>query len=290
MPVDPDVCLYHDPCQDGFTAAWAVWRRFGDSVRYIPVNYRQDPPPGLLDLHVVIVDFSYKAPEMRAIARIAASVTVLDHHETAEKELTPLLLDGTVQGAFDMKRSGAMMAWRWAHPHSRVPALVRYVQDRDLWRFELSGSRGVAAAIFSHPYEFRVWDVLAQRCEENPHGLMLEGDAIQRARKKEIAETVAATTQWIQLGGFRVPAANLPKAWGSEACDDLAANQPFAAYYFDRADGRREFGLRSRPGGAVTAENVAAIAEQYGGGGHANAAGFIVQGGWLGDASGVPRS
>ena len=40
----PDVCIYHSPCQDGFGAAWAVWRRYGDAVRYVPGVHGADVP------------------------------------------------------------------------------------------------------------------------------------------------------------------------------------------------------------------------------------------------------
>ena len=56
---------------------------------------------------------------------------------------------------------------------------------------------------------------------------------------------------------------------------------PFAAIYFDTADGKRKWSLRGR--GNV---DVSALAKQFGGGGHHNAAGFTTDaGGWalLGD-------
>jgi nanoRNase/pAp phosphatase (c-di-AMP/oligoRNAs hydrolase) len=51
----------------------------------------------------------------------------------------------------------------------------------------------------------------------------------------------------------------------------MCAGEPFAACYWDTPDGRF-FSLRSSDAG----EDVSAIAQQYGGGGHRNAAGFSV--------------
>ena len=31
MNGDPDLCIYHGNCADGFTSAWAVWRRYADT-------------------------------------------------------------------------------------------------------------------------------------------------------------------------------------------------------------------------------------------------------------------
>jgi hypothetical protein len=33
------LCIYHGNCADGFTAAWAVWRRFGE-FDYFPGIYQ----------------------------------------------------------------------------------------------------------------------------------------------------------------------------------------------------------------------------------------------------------
>ena len=62
----------------------------------------------------------------------------------------------------------------------------------------------------------------------------------------------------------------------SEGANQLAQNAPFAAAYYDRADGR-VFSLRS------VGIDVSEIAARYGGGGHHHAAGFQAEHGWEGD-------
>ena len=74
-----------------------------------------------------------------------------------------------------------------------------------------------------------------------------------------------------EVGGHKVPVAN-GTVFFSEVGEELCKaypEAPFAAYYMDRADGKRQWGLRSRTG-----FDVSAIAKQYGGGGHQAAAGF----------------
>ena len=29
----PDICIYHGGCDDGFGAAWAVWKRWPDAAQ-----------------------------------------------------------------------------------------------------------------------------------------------------------------------------------------------------------------------------------------------------------------
>ena len=82
----PDICIYHGNCADGFGAAWAVWKRFGDAVEFVPGVYGQEPP-AVGGKHVLMVDFSYKRSVLGRMACSAASIVILDHHKTAEADL-----------------------------------------------------------------------------------------------------------------------------------------------------------------------------------------------------------
>lgn len=293
----PDICIYHGNCADGFTAAWAVWKRWPD-IEFVPGVYGE-APPDVSGKHVLIVDYSYKRPVLAAMGRDAASITILDHHKTAQEDLAPfsrpdlLPMDDLadvcqfagvfpIQARFDVEKSGAMLAWEYCHPGAPIPALVRYVEDRDLWRFTLPGCRAVAAELFSRPYDFGTWSVAAQSLDD-PEGLITRikmGEAIERKHHKDIAELLAQTRREMVIGGFRVPVANLPYTLASDAANTLAEGAPFGACYFDRNDGKRVFSLRAVEGG----EDVSKIAAAYGGGGHAKAAGFQAPPGWEGDA------
>jgi hypothetical protein len=300
----PDICIYHGNCADGFGAAWAVWRRFGDAVRYVPAFYGQEPPD-VACKNVVLVDFSYKLSVLRSMLASgdvdqAETILILDHHKTAAEDLRDIRPPdegydpetwrrgweswGTwpVRCQFDMNRSGAVMAWEFFHPGEPVPALLQYVQDRDLWRFNLPRSREVAAWVFSHPYAFPVWDELSALINGSFESVVREGAAIERKHHKDIAEMLLITRREMMIGGHRVPVANLPYTMASDAAGILATGAPFGACYFDRADGKRQFSLRSRDSGL----DVSEIAKVYGGGGHRNAAGFEVPIGWDGDDGG----
>lgn len=293
----PDICIYHGNCADGFSAAWAVWKRWRHTVAFVPGVYGQEPP-NVAGKHVLMVDFSYKRPVLERMSLDAATITILDHHKTAQADLetfaifNPVNADnieavlsatqpglGNVRAEFDMNRSGAVMAWQFCHPGREVPRLLQYVQDRDLWKFHLGFSREIAAYVFSYPYEFAQWDRMVDDAEGPELQTMIEaGAAIERKHQKDITELLAQTTRTMVIGGYRVPVANLPYTMASDAAGKLAEGQPFAACYFDRPDAR-VFSLRSRGHGA----DVSEIAKAYGGGGHKNAAGFQAPLGWEGD-------
>jgi len=84
------------------------------------------------------------------------------------------------------------------------------------------------------------------------------------------------------IGGYDVPVANLPYIFASEGGNILCRGEPFSASYFDAADGTRSFSLRSDKDDP-NAVDVSQVALAFGGGGHKNAAGFRVPGGWEGD-------
>jgi oligoribonuclease NrnB/cAMP/cGMP phosphodiesterase (DHH superfamily) len=263
------VCIYHGDCADGFGAAWVVRRAFGEDVEFVAGRY-QSPPPDLDMLagkDLYIVDFSYKRPVMEEIIKRVRSLTVLDHHKTAQAELEELSRSSLLI-RFDMDRSGAGLAWDYFFPLLPRPKLIDHLEDRDLWRFALPGTREIQAAVFSYPYDFTVWDVLMQ---EDPEVLRKEGASIERKHLKDVEELVRALEKHMRIGGYWVPTCNLPHVYASDAGHLMCKNHPeapFAACWYDTADGR-SFSLRS-----IGDFDVSAVAAEYGGGGHRNAAGF----------------
>lgn len=252
----PDSVLYHAECSDGFGAAWAIWKRF-PQARFIPVKHGVPPPPDLEDQRIVIVDFSYARPILDALANDTKELLVLDHHITAEKSLK-----GLPYAYFDQAKSGAVLAWEWAHG-TPAPWLLRYIQDKDLWTWALPGSREINAALASYPFEFQLWDGLSQA------GLEQEGRAILRY-EHELVGKLAAHAVMVDFQGETVPSVQ-SAVLTSQIGERLSPHYPFCIIWHDR-DGRRYFSMRSRADGT----DVGAIAASFGGGGHTHAAGFSV--------------
>lgn len=293
------LCIYHGNCADGFGAAWSVRYALGENVEFHPGVY-QDPPPDVSGRDVVLVDFSYKRSVLMEMAKTARSILVIDHHKSAVEDLAAdgnyivdfgaysgeltwqRFLDNVYQdqcegcpyariyAIFDMDRSGAGMAWDFFVGGGRPP-LIDHIEDRDLWRFNMDGTREIQAVVFSYPYDFAVWDDLMARSQaDDDRGRIIEeGAAIERKHHKDVAELVATFKRRMVIGGQEVWVANLPYTLTSDAGNLMAQGEPFAACYWDTPDGR-VFSLRSTEDGA----DVSTIAKQYGGGGHRNASGF----------------
>jgi hypothetical protein len=263
----PDSVLYHAECSDGFGAAWAIWKRF-PQARFIPVKHGVPPPPDLKSQRIVIVDFSYARPILDALATDAKELLVLDHHITAENALK-----GLPYAYFDQAKSGAVLAWEWAHG-TPAPWLLRYIQDKDLWTWALPGSREINAALASYPFEFQLWDGLSQS------GLEQEGRAILRY-EHELVGKLAAHAVMVEFQGETVPSVQ-SAVLTSQIGERLSPHHPFCVIWHDR-EGRRYFSMRSRADGT----DVGAIAASFGGGGHTHAAGFSVP---LGPDGGLPAN
>ena len=268
------IVIYHGNCADGFSAAWCFWRKYGADADYVAGVYQQDPPD-VSCRDVYLVDFSYKAPVVAGMLRVAWSVTLIDHHKTALDDLEHLR-DGDYYNRplhwfCDLNRSGATLAWDYLFPSEVRPVLLGHVEDRDLWRFKLPGTREIQANMFSYEYTFEQWDKLMSADQAELLKMTVAGAAIERKHHKDIAELLRVCKRRMSIGGHDVPVASLPYTLASDAAHRMAQGELFAACYWDTADGRH-FSLRATDAGLDASE----IAKQYGGGGHAKAAGFKV--------------
>jgi oligoribonuclease NrnB/cAMP/cGMP phosphodiesterase (DHH superfamily) len=270
------VCFYHGGCPDGFGAAWAVRRAWGETGRYEPRGHDDELPLGeLRGARVAFVDIAPANAALRALAAVAAHVAVLDHHVSSrDRLLADPALAGELRRAghhvhFDLEHSGAVLAWRHFHGEAPLPEILAYVEDQDLWRFKLPRSREVNAALVAHPQRFEVWDRLAETPAEQ---LAEEGAPLLRAERAEVERALAGAAP-IWIGGLRVEAVNAAfhrAQIGHELAARSAHGSAVGAVY--RLSGRRvDVSLYS-----IGDLDVAALAARFGGGGHRNAAGFSV--------------
>jgi uncharacterized protein len=262
------LCIYHGNCADGFGAAWVFKKHYGGDVDFHAGVYN-DPPPDVTGRKVFLVDFSYKRDVVEKMINVADKVILIDHHKTALEDLASLISCGALRSFSDLSHSGAMLAWIYLRGKVEdAPRLLHHIEDRDLWRFALPYTREIQSNLFSHPYDFTVWDELMA---VDVNTLVAEGRAIERMQRKNMLELLRQTKHRRVIGGFNVPVANMPYMFASEAGNFMASSgEFFAATYWDSPT-HRMYSLRG-----IGAVDVSDIAKQYGGGGHANAAGFRV--------------
>lgn len=147
------VIIYHAKCYDGFLAAYAAWLKLGDHAKYVPMSYDDTLFPDILDKDVYFVDFSTDAETLNRMAQRAKSITVIDHHKTAEAELSKPLA-GNIATYFDMSKSGCELT---AHFFlGFVPWFFEYIGDRDIWKFKHPETKAFCAGFFA---EFPLHDL-----------------------------------------------------------------------------------------------------------------------------------
>jgi len=258
--------IYHANCSDGFCAAWLMHKRYPDA-EYIPMNYgvKLDLTKFENEDIIYFLDFSLKRPVMLELAEIVHKIIVLDHHKSAEAELIDL--PENIEVTFDMEKSGAMITYDYFNIDDlEVLELVSYVQDRDLWKFELPNSKNISAYIQAVEFTFETYDYLCYQAPLAEKALM--GSAILLKIRQQVALAVKHAT-YFKLGNYKIKAVNSTVNF-SEVAGELAEGELFGVAWFYRSDGKYQYSLRSSEKGM----DVSLIAGTYGGGGHKHAAGF----------------
>jgi oligoribonuclease NrnB/cAMP/cGMP phosphodiesterase (DHH superfamily) len=202
---------------------------------------------------------------MEAISLRAGSLLVLDHHKSAQAEL-----EGLPFAIFDMKRSGAGMAWDHFHPGQPRPALVNLVEDDDLWRHELDGTREFQRRLEMEPMGFPNWDRIADLSKQELAVFIAEGGILKRAFDSEVAELLKDRYA-VTLAGEEGLAVNAPGRYSSELGHHLASLSGSFGMVWRQLDGVLKISLRS-----CDDYDVSLLAARFGGGGHRNAASFTV--------------
>ena len=318
------VVVYHKDCKDGFGAALVAWKKFGGDGRYIPVSYgtEQDsfvddmaksaePPPGEL----YVLDFSFNTDHLRRLAKVFRKITILDHHDTARKELMEERKIDEQRGAnvwavnrqiedlgnvsldFDMDRAGCQLAWdHFFQPFQTInreisrPEFINYLGWRDLWwhkrRDAYKKYADVIEALHLYldtiPFSFQSW---AKFCDE-PQDAISKGMPIVAYQKqilrKAAANCVECVVNWRRNGAtvaHQVGLVNAPHFMASDLAEIV--------YQRTDADAYKMVAIWCTGKDGDVAVSVRSLerpgdihcgefAKLYGGGGHPGAAGFAI--------------
>ena len=270
-----NILITHANCMDGHGVALAV--KYSDLLtgvknREIYFCHYGDKVPDVDGANVIVGDFSFPRDVLIDMYNKAESMVVIDHHKTARENL-----EGLDFCIFDMGKSGAVLVWEYLLDLA-PPKLLQYIQDRDLWHWELENSKEVSAYLqtvdfknmeFSSGDEIMYW---LNMCEYDT--MVAAGSAILSYQNNHIEKITNKKDKLPRLciGGVNdvicINATTLISETGNALCE----GEPFVAMYFDTEE-KRIFSLRS----CDTGEDVSVIAKKYGGGGHPRAAGFSTE-------------
>ncbi len=265
IPKQKIVVIYHGKCPDGFGGAWAAWKKFGAKAAYLPARDRSAPPVPLKNKIVYIIDYTYDAPIIKKLIKDNIRVTAIDHH-VSQRE--PAML--TEKYSFDVKRSGATLAWQYFHPGKPMPMLLRYVEDRDIWKWSVPHSREMLMLIDLAEFDFKAWSALAKDIDDpKTRVTYLKKGTLLDFHYRSLYQKLLPNAELVKFAGHRIYALNCPYYFADDLGHELALKTRSFGLLWNESGGRIRVSLRSA--GKV---DVSKIAKKYGGGGHRLSSGF----------------
>jgi hypothetical protein len=318
------IVVYHKGCMDGFGAALVAWKKFGGEASYIPVSYGTEQDSFVREMakaaehplsELYVLDFSFNAGQLRRLAKIFGKITILDHHDTARKELMEERKIGEQRGAnvwvvkqeiedlgnvsldFDMDRAGCQLTWdHFFQPFQTInretsrPEFINFLGWRDLWWHKRRDAyKKYADAIEAlhlyldtMPFSFESW---AKFCDE-PQDAVLKGMPIVAYQKQQLrkaaANCVECVVNWTRDGtavAEQVALVNAPQFMASDLAEVVYERTSANAYKMVAI-------WCTGKDGDVTVSvrsrerpgdiHCGNFAKLYGGGGHPGAAGFDI--------------
>lgn len=263
------IIFYHGGCPDGFGGAYSAWKKFGDTAEYHSLRYGVLPEVDLAGADVYFIDFCYPKDIMDRLVLEAASLTVLDHHEGTEDVVLTMPTH-----VYDANRSGASIAWNYFHPDTSLPTLLTHIEDDDLFRFLLPDTRAVLCYLSVRPFEFLLWDEVAQALDDpQKSGPLFEKARAYAEYFELLAEHAVEEAQLVSFEGYTCyfATAHPMKQLKSLVGNLLAKKQgPLGLVVTAHPNG---YGVSIRGDGSV---DVSEIARRFGGNGHPNSAGFLI--------------
>ena len=261
------VVLYHADCRDGFGAAWAAWKKFGNRAVYLPVVHGMPPPQGLVAKEIYTLDFTYPREITEQLMHENGRVTAIDHHVSSEK-----VAKMTEQYLYDVNHSGAVLSWKYFHPEEKVPFLLRCIEDYDIWKWSIARSKEVLAYVDLFSNKFGEWNRLARDLEipSKRQAYIYAGSIILHYYNR-IVDDFVKKAERVKFGRYVVYAVNVPGQFRSDVGGILVKKLPHLAILWREEEGILKVSLRSNG-----STDVSKIAKRFGGGGHKAAAAFYM--------------
>ncbi len=275
------ILIYYHDDNDGCCAA-AVAANYYDrneyAIKFVAVNYGKEAwnEEDIKTAEKVwLVDFA--SDRMDEFLKTCGSKLIwIDHHKTAMEKFPDLWNSGNIPGIRSIEKAACVLTWEFTHPESFFPpAAVAYIGDKDMWKFEYAETKAFNAgfSLMVKTPDDTVWDLLLGSEYRDAVDKMIslgellleaQNHKIQKAFERGVdcifhnlrARLVNTTGNISDLGEFiyKKPEYDIAIMW--QAVEDMII-----------------FSLRSDSGNSESPD-CAEIAQQYGGGGHRNAAGF----------------
>ena len=275
------VVIYHKDCNDGFGAAWAHWHWNTNLLNtvYEPMQYGDKMPSCInAESTIYFLDFCPNEDDLVLLVQKVEHVYIVDHHKTAlyVHDLLPHFHNLTA--ILNTKYSGAMLSWNaFRKSDAEPPFFIKLIQDRDLWKFEYPITKAFHQALLTLTKDFEVWEDLlelhnVQELVDKGQGILQYQHTILQSMEKDI--TIGS------IQGDMVMFSNCIDILASDMADTIFAEYPKAqiACMYSITGNYVKYSLRNNNKNRKEEWiDVSKIAQSFGGGGHASAAGFSLR-------------
>lgn len=266
---------HNDP--DGRTSAAIAYRsikpELRSGVRFAEMDYNMPTPLDQIgkDEEVIIVDFSFKPPEMKKVLEKTKKVTWVDHHETAASYDYGSELKGLRR--FVPKGPAACeLTWQYFFPDKPIPIAVQFIGDYDSWRLEKTPEtfeffEGLKS--LDHSPGNPIWDKLLDDKNFDTAGkkILDTGKDVIKYRDEYCSQMLKAYGYETEIDGFKALALNVYR-FGMQTFGKRMDDYDVLICYIHDGD---NFTVSIYS----TKVDVSKIATNHGGGGHKGAAGFV---------------
>lgn len=266
--------LYHAACLDGIASAVCAHRALQGNAEFQSIFYDQ-APPDVTGRKVFILDFSFEPAPLQAMLDAAASVTLLDHHESALKAIGSHKFCCEGKPALfhiEIGKCGARLTWEHFFPGQPLPDLLNVVESHDLWTAERTRHLDALAYLEALPKDLATWIPLLDLSEAE---LLQRGQQASgtKAAIEALCRELERQAHPVTLAGVQGLAVNAPHELRNELGNLLAARcGTFGLTWHITADLKVKVSFR----GSANFE-VLPLASRFGGKGHPRAAGLYLE-------------
>lgn len=249
-----------------------------DMIECIPMNYDKEIPWDKFDggEDIYIVDFSFPNPaDMQRLMELPGNKVVwIDHHITSINKYKdfPIYIPGIRKDG----EAGCELVWAYLYPNKSMPWFVRYIGDRDVWRWEYGkDTQYFSNALFLHSDtrpERSVWNTLWN--SEVVDKMLLQGKTIEDFRVSDYKRYTTSYCFPVKFCDYNAAVVNRGMA-GSDLFANIPNKDKYDLFIIFTYDGKNtNFTLYAN----ADRVHVGNLALNFGGGGHAGAAGFSLLG------------
>lgn len=281
-----DECLYHSPCADGVSAAWVV-QVYTKTMKFTPLAAGRDPiyTEFPREQRLVYVDLCPTEVHLLRLLDHGNHVLIIDHHTSAIASISKYKDAKNLELYLKTQNSGCGLAWEYfvasvqLYPYNVIPKLLKHIEDRDLWTFNVPQSKEIMCAFFTMYPSCSLEDMhdAILSCDESSADWVIMGTLMLKRREQQIEKIVLrAINCTMKFTELKVKCVECTRDFTSDVGDVLAKSCGLAVLWCYVKE-KNEWGISLR-GSKESTLDLSELAMKFGGGGHSKAAGFTLEG------------